>query len=171
MTGMEAAEPIVTLSEAQAFARVATGEEEALVAGLIRTASGLCEAFLGQIVVERGFSEQLGSLIEWQRLVVAPVQSIDSVTLDGAAIAAGAFETDIDANGRGWVRLVRQQPGKVIVAGRAGMAPGRNEAPEAIRHGVLRLVAHLFEARDGADGEFPPAVTALWRPYRRIRLG
>ena len=37
------AEPAVTLSEAQAFVRIETGEEEAIVAGLIRTASALCE--------------------------------------------------------------------------------------------------------------------------------
>lgn len=34
------AEPIVTMSEAQAYVRIETGEEEALLAGLIRTASG-----------------------------------------------------------------------------------------------------------------------------------
>jgi len=53
------AEPIVTLSEAQAYVRIETGEEEALLAGLIRTASGLCEAFIGQVVVARYFELDL----------------------------------------------------------------------------------------------------------------
>jgi hypothetical protein len=35
---------------------------------------------------------------------------------------------------------------------------------------VLRLVAHLFTSRDGPGGDPPAAVTALWRPYRRLRL-
>ena len=35
---------------------------------------------------------------------------------------------------------------------------------------LLRLVAHLFASRDEDGGEPPAAVTALWRPYRRMRL-
>ena len=45
MSGTGAVPPIVTVTEAQAYVRIETGEEEALVAGLIRTASALCEAF------------------------------------------------------------------------------------------------------------------------------
>ncbi len=165
------AEPIVTLAEAQAFARVENGEEEALLAGLIRTASNLCEAFLGQVVVERPFSEQLAASMEWQRLDTAPVRSIASVMVDGVPVEADGYATDIDAGGRGWVRLTSGRPcGVVRVSGSAGMASTQNEAPEAVRHGVLRLVAHLFAARDGEGGEIPAAVTALWRPYRRMRL-
>jgi hypothetical protein len=51
-----------------------------------------------------------------------------------------------------------------------GIALDPNGVPEPIRQGVLRLVGHLFAVRDGADGEPPAAVTALWRPYRRLRL-
>jgi hypothetical protein len=50
------------------------------------------------------------------------------------------------------------------------MADDENGVPEPIRQGVLRLIAHLFTSRDGTDGEPPAAVTALWRPYRRMRL-
>ena len=50
------------------------------------------------------------------------------------------------------------------------MADDENGVPEPIRQGVLRLVAHLFTVRDGDGGEPPAAVTALWRPYRRMRL-
>ena len=67
---------IVTLAEAQAYARIETGEEEALLAGLVRTASGLCEAFLGQIVIARSFTEQLSARGEWQRLKAEPVRSM-----------------------------------------------------------------------------------------------
>ena len=45
----------VSLAEVQAFARIETGEEEALIAGLVRTASALCESLhrnvAGQAVV------------------------------------------------------------------------------------------------------------------------
>lgn len=165
------AEPIVTLSEAQAFARVETGAEEAVLAGLIRSASGLCEAFLGQVVIARSFAEQLPASSDWQRLKVAPVRSIDGVQQDGVPLPATAYAADIDSSGCGWVRITDSiVAGPIEVIGSAGMALSQNGVPEPVRHGVLRLVAHLFAARDGDGGEIPAAVTALWRPYRRMRL-
>lgn len=165
------AEPIVTLAEAQAFARIETGEEEALGAGLIRSASALCEAFIGQVVIERPFAEQLPASSDWQRLTVAPVRSIDGVMHGNSPLAATAYATDIDSHGCGWVRVADPAvKGTIEMIGRAGMATTQNGVPEPIRQGVLRLVAHLFSVRDGNGGEIPAAVTALWRPYRRMRL-
>lgn len=166
-----AANPIVTLSEAQAFARVETGEEEALLAGLVRSASALCEAFLGQVVIARDFSERLPASMEWQRIKTVPVRSIEAVASDGLALPLTAYATDVDSSGYGWVRVSDPAvTGMIEVSGSAGLAVSQNGVPEPIRHGVLRLVAHLFNARDGAGGEIPAAVSALWRPYRRIRL-
>jgi uncharacterized phiE125 gp8 family phage protein len=107
---------------------------------------------------------------------VAPVRSIarvEAVDGNGVAVAMlpGEYAVDIDANGTGWVRLTSASAARRIrVSGSAGMAVDQNGVPEPIRHGVLRLVGHLFAARDGSDGAPPAAVTALWRPYRRARL-
>jgi uncharacterized phiE125 gp8 family phage protein len=169
--------PAVTMSEAQAFVRIETGEEEALLAGMVRSASALCEAFLNQVVVARDYSVEVPASERWTRLPVTPVLSIltvEGVKADGTGVAltASDYAVDVDSNGDGWVR--RTGGPEVIrfqVAGRAGMAGDANAVPEPIRHGVLRLVAHLFASRDdGAGGEVPAAVTALWRPYRRMRL-
>ena len=171
MLTLAQAEPIVTLAEAQAFARIETGQEEAVLAGLIRSATCLCEAFLGQVVIERQFTETVNSSPEWQRLNVFPVGSISGVSSGGIALAATAFATDIDANGCGWIRIVDPGvTGTVEISGTAGMAVAQNNVHEAIRQGVLRLVAYLFTSRDGEGGEIPAAVTALWRPFRRVRL-
>ena len=77
------AEPALSLAEAQAFVRVETGEEEALLAGLVRTASAVCEAFINQVLIVRDFSEDLNASGEWQRLGLAPVRSIDLVEIGG----------------------------------------------------------------------------------------
>lgn len=66
-TGMS--QPAVSLGEVQAFVRVETGEEEAVLAGLIRAASALCEAFLNQIVIARNFMEVVPASTSWQRQI------------------------------------------------------------------------------------------------------
>ena len=103
--------PAVTLAEAQAFVRIETGEEEAILAGLVRSASALCEAFIGQVVVMRDVAEEVPASTTWQRLAAAPVRSIgtvEGVAADGSAtVLAGAdYAVDIDAHGNGWVRIV-----------------------------------------------------------------
>lgn len=170
---MGGAEPAVTLSEAQAYVRVETGEEEALLAGLIRTASALCEAFFNQVVIARPFQQVLVGTGAWQPLQAAPVRAIiavEQLSVVGAAepIASDAYAVDIDQAGEGWIRLGAGT--RVRVTGEAGLATDCNGVPEPLRQGVLRLVAHLFANRDGSSGEPPAAVTALWRPYRRLRL-
>ena len=168
--------PAVTLAEAQAFVRIETGEEEAILAGLVRSASALCEAFIGQVVVMREVAEEVPASTTWQRLAAAPVRSIgtvEGVAADGSAtVLAGAdYAVDIDAHGNGWVRIVGSIAAvRVRVHASVGLASDRNAVPEPLRQGIIRLVGHLFASRDGAGGDPPAAVTALWRPYRRMRL-
>ncbi len=166
--------PAVTLAEAQGYVRIETGEEEAIVAGLIRSASALCEAFIGQVVVAREIVEEVRVEGAWVRLGAVPVRSIGAVAMiaaDGSASAvpADGYAVDIDAQGGGWVRLT-SGAGRVRVTYAAGLASDRNAVPEPLRQGIVRLVSHLFAQRDGSGGEPPAAVTALWRPYRRMRL-
>lgn len=174
MAANDMAAPAVSMAEAQAYARVETGEEEALLAGLVRTASALCEAFTGQVLIARDFEQRIEASGEWQRLAPTPVRSIDSVEAIGVdgiatALASTDYAIDIDARGDGWVRG-DVAAGRLLVKGRAGLADDGNGVPEPLRQGILRLVAHLFATRDGSGGEPPAAVTALWRPYRRMRL-
>jgi uncharacterized phiE125 gp8 family phage protein len=174
MSGDMAA-PAVSMAEAQAYARVETGEEEALLAGLVRTASALCEAFTGQVLIAREFQERIDANGEWRRLSLTPVRSIDGVAAiadDGSVspLAATDYAIDIDARGDGWVRSNGASHGRLLVTGQAGLAIDANGVPEPLRQGILRLTAHLFATRDGSGGEPPAAVTALWRPFRRMRL-
>ena len=79
MLAEDLAGPAVSLAEAQAYVRVETGEEEAVLAGLVRTASAMCERFIGRLLLARGFTETLAGCGEWRRLSPTPVRSIDMV--------------------------------------------------------------------------------------------
>lgn len=176
MLALELAAPAVSLAEAQAYVRAETGEEEAVLAGLVRTASAMCEEFIGRVLLSRGFSETVRAGGEWQRLSLTPIRSIDTVETvaeDGTVslLPAGAYAIDIDSAGDGWVRMMQGLgDARLRVTGTAGMAADCNGVPDPLRQGIVRLTAHLFNARDGGGGDPPAAVTALWRPYRRMRI-
>lgn len=156
----------VSLGEVKAYLRIDGAEEDALLAGLVRTAAALCEAFTGQVLIAEARSETVAADGEWHRLAATPVRSFE-----GAFIGedAAAFDSLTDASGDGWVRLSGSVPARVAVE--AGIAADWNGVPEPLRQGIVRLTAHLYANRDAAGDAGPPAaVAALWRPWRRMRL-
>ena len=113
---------------------------------------------------------------------VTPLVSVSAVTVyDVAATARPVPAADymVDAArapgrilprvGRPWPVVGRAAAGVEIdyVAGYGAASA----VPEAIRQGILMLLAHFHERREAtiADGRIAPipfGVTALWRPYR-----
>ena len=165
------------LGEAKAYLRAVGNDEDALTARLLRTAGEQCEQFTGKVLLARAFQETVAASAAWQRLRRAPVQAItavEAVRPDGlaAALPASGYAIDIDARGDGWVRVTAAgEVSRVRVTYRAGLAADWGGAPEALRQGIVRLAAHLYAHRDGAEGGAPPAaVSALWRPWRRLGL-
>ena len=142
---------------------------------MIASAAGLCEAFTGQVLTRRGVQEVLARNGCWQRLGRTPVSAVTAVEEsreDGGfgPLSAGSYSVDIDASGDGWVRA-GGGGGRIRVSYQAGLAADWNAVPEALRQGIVRLAAHFYTHRAEADDGAPPAaVTALWRPWRRMRL-
>lgn len=171
MIRQDASDLCVSLSEVQAYARVETGEEEALLAGLLRTASEMCETFLNQALVARDFEIVVRAGEGWTLLPLQPIRSITSIrrAADDQVVAPSGFRADIDYDGRGLISGLNRGE-TFIVAGSAGLALDGNGVPEPIRQGILRLAASMFANRDGQIGELPKSVTALWRPYRKAGL-
>ncbi len=141
---------------ARAHLRMADDGEDALLEGLAGTALALAERFTGTALIARDFSETVESRGRWTALAAAPVTAIDA----GIDVAI-----DIDTRGVGWVRATT----RVRVDYRAGVAAGWGDLPPPIATGVVLLIAHLFDHRE-KDLAPPAAVSALWRPYRRMRL-
>ena len=166
----------VAVDEVKAFLRIEHRAEDALIAGFIRSAEAMCEAFTGLALVERAVAEIVPAARGWQRLGATPVRAITGVAalaIDGVetALAPEAYAVDVDAAGDGWVRVLDAGPARLVrVSFSAGMAADWNGVPEPLRQGMVRLAAHLYSARGAAEGAPPPAmVAALWRPWRRLR--
>lgn len=168
----------VALDELKAFLRISVGDEDALLAGLVRAAAEHCEAFTGRALIERTVEELVVASAVRTRLTAAPVRGFDAVAaIDSAGeaslLAADDVRTEVDAAGDGWVRLRAAIAAKRLrVTYRAGMAADWNGIPEMLRHGIVRLAAEYYLRRGEArEAEMPVSVTALWRPWRRLRLG
>ena len=178
VTTSEAPALPVALAELKAFLRISVSEEDALLAGLVRAAADLCEAFTGRALIDRPVEDVTATPTARTRLGAGPVRTIDGVAaIDEAgaeaSLEADAFTAEIDAAGEGWVILHQPTEAKRLrVHYRAGMATDWNGVPEMLRHGIVRLAADYYLRRDGSgETEVPAAVTALWRPWRRLRLG
>lgn len=162
------------LAEAKAQLRVDGTGEDALIAGLLASAVGVCEAFVGQMLLVRPVSESVAASAAWTRLGRTPVRAVTAVASGGMPLPADAYAVDIDGDGDGWVRLAATgiRPPRLQVTYEAGLAADWAGAPDPLRQGVLRLTEHLYARRDESGDDGPPAaVAALWRPFRRMSLG
>jgi uncharacterized phiE125 gp8 family phage protein len=165
------------LAEVKAHLHITRGDDDPVLAGELRTAMALCEQFIGQSLMQRPHRETLPVARDWQGLRAGPVIAITGVsgiTADGnrMALPSDGFAIDIAADGSGRVRVMR--PGsasRIEVHYAAGLAEHWSDLPEPLRQGIIRLAAHVHLARDGGGDAAPPAsVSALWRPWRMIRL-
>src|SRR5688572_27324296 len=118
----------VSLDEVKAYLRIEDQAEDAVIAELVRTATGLCEGFTGQALIARQVRQTIPARADWRRLARTPVRAISGVEglpADGSAFAlpTDAYAIDIDANGDGWVRVTRPgAAGRAIVTYEAGIA-------------------------------------------------
>lgn len=160
---------------ARAHLRIAGDGEDALIDGYAASALALGEAFTGTAWIARGWTDVMPVSRAWQRVMIGPVSAItavEGVPAEGEAFAlpADAYAIDIDASGDGWVRVVAPgAAGRVRVTLSAGAAAGWGDLPPPLAQGAVLLIAHLFEHRE-SEAAPPAAVSALWRPWRRMRL-
>ncbi len=162
------------LVETKAWLRIETAYDDAAIEALIRSAIATAEDFCAQILFARVGTESLPACSNWVRLRACPVRAISaarSIATSGAttALATSAYAIDISADGDGWARVM--QPGsdsRIEVDITAGIGDDWASLPDGLRQGIVRLAAHLFAER---ESDAPPAiVTALWRPWRRMRI-
>ena len=187
----------VGLGELKAYLRFDDASEDALLAALLRSARAMCEAFTRVWLIQRGAVETVpavrgpGFPAAWSHTVpgraVAPsgarlagspvlavslVEALDPGALVWRTLDPATYAVSIDADGVGRVTTSDPTAWQLRATYAAGLAADWNGVPEPLRQGIVRLAAHMWTNRDGTDEAGPPAVVAaLWRPFRRLRLG
>lgn len=171
------APPLIALTELKTFLRIESGEEDALLAGLLRAATETVEAMLGQLLCERDVEER--GVVEAQRLKlsaepVRAVTEVSSVNLQGETepVSADRWRLVPDRHGGGCVEVTDLVEGaEVVVRYRAGTAANWNWVPEVLRLSVVRVAAHFHARRDSVDDPgIPPAVRRMLAPWRSRRV-
>lgn len=109
------------------------------------------------------------------RPAARPVVAVEGVALiaDGTETVLSAADYRVDIV-EGAARVSVPGAGgdaRVRILYRAGLADAAEALPAAIRHGILRMAQHFYEARDDKERPPPAAIAALWHPWRRTTLG
>ena len=167
----------VPLAEAREWLRLGPTTEDGVVTALIRAAANLCELVTGQMLIVREVAEERPVQDGWMRLARQPVRDVVDLTLRPemglpVVLAREAWELRTDQDGAAAVRVL--DPGdavSVVARYQAGLAVDAGTVPDALKQGMLRMIQHLYAARDGGDEPaIPNIVTALWTPWRRVML-
>lgn len=165
----------VSVTELQTYLKLEDDTDGARLSALIRTAREACELFLAQALITRQIRQRTQLMGERFFFAAAPVQSLDALSA-----FLGADETVLDpahytlmySAARTYIDLPNTAIGRTVQADyTAGLGPDWNAVPEGVRQGILRLAAHQYEHRsDPGVAALPHAVTALWQPYRLVRI-
>ena len=165
------------LGELKDWLAITSTREDAALLALLQASLETCEAFTRQVPVETEFEEMLPRSSGWQVLATRPVSAItgvEAVAEDGtrAVLAADSYLLDLGFDGVGRIRFTGFVDAKrLAVRFAAGIATDWESLPAGLRHGMIRLAAHNFRQRERAEESHPPAaITALWQPWREMRL-
>ncbi len=169
--------PVTLLSEVKAYLRIDTPDDDALLSGLLRAALGQAEDFTGLVLLSSTWRE---NKLAVQTILAgkSPFGALLAVTLVdvlGAAtlIPLPSVQVTTNTNDEGILALASAPPAlsRITIDYTAGMASDWNGLAEPLRLGILRQAVHLYSHRDDQQtAGLALAASALWRPYKRLRL-
>lgn len=166
------------LAELKHWLGISRPNDDATLTGLLEASLTICEAFTGRSPLRQTVEEIVPLQGGWQELISRPVHDLDAAVLiavDGTRQDIGPLADALEwrIGGSACVQLLRPFEGRgVALQLVVGIASDWAGLPAPLRHGIIRLAAHYFRDREGKPAAVPPAsVTALWRPWRDVRLG
>lgn len=176
----------VTSSDAKAFARIETSDEDDLVATLIAVATEHIEAATGLALLTQKWRLTLdawprGGIVE---IACSPVQTVDEVQVydaGGRPSLVDLSSSVLDAKARP-ARLylgTPSAPGRMLngieIDFTAGFGDTAADVPDALKQAILLHVARMYEFRGAVSAEnqpaaIPPGYDRLIAPWRRRSL-
>ncbi len=163
------------LAELKQWLGITRDEEDALLLTVLHASLDLCEGFTGLLPLEVEVEERLAHETGEHRLTSRPVHSLLAIEWLDQAGSRGALDEDdytftIAANGSAMLTLPADSEAEAVVLRMtAGLAPDWTSLPAALRQGIIRLAAFHYRDRDLSEPP-PPSVTAMWQPWRQMRL-
>lgn len=158
--------------------------QDTLLEQYLRAALEMVEGRVARALFQRDY---LLRLTRWrddyaQRLPIAPVISVASVTLVTAAgvemvVAPSRYRLDGDGTrprleAAGTALPTIPTGGRVEIAFAAGFGPVWTDIPADLRQAVLLLAAQYYEGRDGTgDSDAAFGIRALLERWRDVRMG
>lgn len=165
------------LAELKHWLAISRPDEDAALARLLETSVTICEAFTGQSPLRQTVEEVIDLDAEWHELASRPVQSLLAAAIiadDGSRtpLDQPGYSVELRAAGSACVRLLQPLEGRAVALQLSvGIAADWEALPPPLAQGIIRLAAHHYRDRDSKGSAVPPAsVTALWRPWRQVRL-
>lgn len=165
------------LAELKHWLGINRSDEDAALTGLLQTSLAICEAFTGKAPLRQTVEEIIPISWGWRELVSRPVQALVAVTViahdtSRETLDAPGYAVELRTSGSACVRLLQPLEGQgVALQLQVGIADEWATLPPPLGQGIVRLAAHYYRDRDNKGSAIPPAsVTALWRPWRDVRL-
>ena len=175
----------VTIADTRAFLRISTESEDEILHRLIATAREIIEAEPGLSLIDQTWRLRVDRWPRSGRLALFkyPVKSVAAVVAyrqDGTAISFSPEEFVLNHGSRPQRLYMAQYPDAVEFVGLevdfvAGFGETGVEVPDALKHAILTLVAHLYESRAGVDADaasrsFPPVISQMIDSWKRVSL-
>lgn len=169
------------LADLKAWLGISRPNEDDLLIGLLQASLATCEAFTGQAPLTQMIEEWAPPRAGLSVLTTRPVTSLVSVEViapgaNRTALDASQYQVEFEASGTASINLVSSLDAQAVaVRVRAGIAGNWESVPAALKQGIIRLAAYYYRDRDRTGGgktDAPPpsSVSALWRPWRTLRL-
>lgn len=170
------------LAELKDWLGISRPQDDAMLANLLTTSLAMCEAYTGQTPLQQTVEERLPTRAGRYHLRSKPFDqalTVEIIDQNGSRtpLPQDSYEVEMEAPGNACFTLNSDAEGQAIaVTARVGIATAWQTIPSALRQGLIRLAAYHYQDRvrpSGAKWDLspPPAsVTALWRPWREVRL-
>ncbi|MEM7667069.1 MAG: hypothetical protein AAF250_14520 [Pseudomonadota bacterium] len=165
------------LAEFKGWLGISRPNEDQMLVDLLGASLAMCEAFTGQAPIEQTVEERVPVKAGRYCLTSRPVRSLTNAELvavngERTSLSGLGHSFEFDAAGQAYAELKETMNGQAVAMQViVGIAPDWSTMPRALRQGIVRLAAYYYRDRDQGQSAQPPAsVTALWRPWRIMRL-